>query len=204
MKFYQVLSYVYNAFAFMLDAELLPKIRAIYLFGSAVREELEAESDIDIFVDCSSADEDFVQKRASANIANFYKSKDFEKWHRLKVTNPISITAGELHTWKLRQSILTEGLVLYRTAIAAGAEELEREVLLVYELPKSKILYLSFVRAMFGRKGYETPGHLAELLGKKISPNAIIIPQQSLPKAQKFFQKYKIKYKIIQFLTPKA
>ena len=49
----KAIAYAQDALTFLfLDNEEKGKIKGIYLFGSAVRGELEKESDIDLFIDC--------------------------------------------------------------------------------------------------------------------------------------------------------
>ena len=202
MQVHNALGYAYNALAFLFDAELQKKISTIYLFGSAVRQELEEGSDIDLFIDCLPPDENFVQKRAEVNLGKFYKSKDYEKWKRLGTTNAISITAGELRTWALKKSVLSEGLLLYKnTAIEKG--DFDRKVLVIFDVPKAKPKYLRFTREFFGRKEYAQHGRIGELGGERVSANVIIIAQSSLPTVQKFLQKHKVNYRMMQFLAYK-
>ncbi len=203
MIFYKILSYVYNALAFVFDAELEKKIKTIYLFGSAVREEITASSDIDLFVECTPLDESFIQKRAEANLTKFYKSNDFEKWQRLGVTNPISINVGQPQLWELWPSIQSEGFVLYDSIVKELGGKFERKVLIIFRLPKSKPKYLKITRKLFGREEYKQPGFLKGLGGERISANTIIVPQKNLTAALQFLQKNKIKYKLIQFYTQK-
>lgn len=197
----KVLSYVYNAFSFVLDREVHAKIKAAYLFGSAVRGGLTETSDIDIFIDCEEKYEDWSKKRTEANLAKFYNSADFKKWRHLGITNPISVTAGQLERWALKTSIYSEGIIIFnKTAVSAG-KGLIRKVLIIFDLPKHKPKYLRFVRQLFGRKEYLHKGHLEEVSGSRVAPNAIIIPQEKLSEVEKFLQRNKVKYRLMQFFT---
>lgn len=193
----RAIAYAQNALSFIfLDSSVNDYIKAIYLYGSAVRSELSEESDIDIFIDCDSGKEKILEGIAKAALSRFYKSKDFEKWRLYKFNYPISIQAGDFIAWQLKASIMAEGILLY----SKKSETLpaERKVLITYELPRNKRKYLHFIRSLFGRKekGYKDKGLLGEVNGQKISSNTIIIPKENQQKIIEFMHKEKISYSI--------
>ncbi len=96
-----------------MDESIKDFINSIYLFGSAVRKELMETSDIDIFIDCSPENEKNINGIAKAALSRFYKSKDYDKWRLLRFTHDISLQVGKLEEWKLKSSIMSEGIVLY-------------------------------------------------------------------------------------------
>ena len=106
----------------------------------------------------------------------------------------ISIESGDLNKWQLKTSITADGILLYsKNAIEFPAE---RKILLIFELPKKKGNYLSFIRKLFGRneKGYADKGLLGQFNGEKISSNAIIFPRENYRRVIDFMQKEKINY----------
>jgi len=189
------IAYVQNALSFLfLDSAVNDFIRGIYLYGSAVRGELTKESDLDVFIDCGADKEDFIERITNAAISRFYKSKDFDKWKLFRFNYNISVQAGNLMAWQLKNSIMAEGILLY----SKKSELLpaERKVLYTYDLPKKKKQYLHFIRRLFGRKekGYKDQGLLGDVNGKKISSNVIVVPKENYQKITEFLQKEKIDY----------
>ncbi len=201
MRRNKAIAYAQNALSFVFsDNELFDKIKAVYLFGSAVREELTKESDVDLFVDCEQ--EEFVEKRTRLAIERFYRSRDFEKWKLLGISNTFSVHAGNLAEWDLKESIHAEGILLYAKSVIPT--EYERKVLIVITFPKQKTKYLKLIRELFGRPEYRTKGLLDKLSGTRISSNVLIIPQENLAQLLRTLNKQKIQYKIFEFFTSKT
>lgn len=191
----QAIAYAQNAISFIfLNPEAGKAINGIYLFGSAVRSELTSESDIDIFIDCDIKKEELIERLSKVAISNFYRSKDFEKWKVFKFNYSLSIKVGNLKTWHLKSSIMSEGILLYSKKI--GLIPSERMVLFVYTLPKNKKAYLHFIRLLYGRteEGYKGEGLLKDINGRKISTNVFIVPKENQQIVMKFMQKEKIDY----------
>ena len=191
------IAYAQNALSFVfLDSSINNLIKRTYLYGSAVRSELSEDSDVDIFIDCDAEKEETVERIAKAALSRFYKSKDFEKWKLYKFNYPISIQAGNFMEWRLKTSVMAEGILLY----SKNPEVLpaERKVLFVYNLPKNKKKYLHFTRKLFGRKekGYKDKGLLGEVDGQKIGANVIVAQKESQQKITEFMHKEKINYSI--------
>ena len=191
----KAIAYAQNALSFIfLDSSINDFIKGIYLYGSAVRGELTKDSDIDIFIDCVADKENIIGGVTKAALSRFYQSKDYDKWKLFKFDYTISFQAGDLMAWQPKTSIMAEGILLY----SKKSETLpaERKILFSYELPKKKNQYLHFIRAFFGRKekGYKAQGLIAELNGKKISTNVIIVPKENQQKAMQFMQKEKINF----------
>ena len=96
---------------------ILPKIdgvKEIILFGSTVRGEAEEESDVDLFIDIEKKDdEEKIKKIAKEELKKFYKSKIAETWLLKGVKNLINVNVGRLEEWKLKRSIISEGISLY-------------------------------------------------------------------------------------------
>lgn len=189
------IAYAQNFVSFVfLDSGINDFIRAIYLYGSAVRGELENDSDIDIFIDCKAENEKDVDGIVKASLSKFYKSNDFDKWKLYSFNHPISVQVGDLHSWRLKISIMADGILLY----SKKAEILpaERKVIFTFEFPKKKSHYLKFRRRLFGRKeeGYKDKGILGQVNGIKLGSNLIIIPKEYQKNIMEFMQKGKINY----------
>ncbi|MEK6960942.1 MAG: nucleotidyltransferase domain-containing protein [Nanoarchaeota archaeon] len=193
----KAIAYAQDALTFLfLDNEEKGKIKGIYLFGSAVRGELEKESDIDLFIDCKKSDESSIQKAAERAIARFHQSKDYEKWKNFGFEHPISVQVGDLYTWSLKSSILSEGITLY--SISPSTLPAERKILITFTLPKNKKKYLQFTRTLFGRKeeGYKDKGMIEVSGGIRIGSNVIIIPSGSQKKIIDKMNNEKIEYSL--------
>lgn len=193
----KAIAYAQDALTFLfLDHEDKSKIKGIYLFGSSVRGELEKESDIDLFIDCKKIDEGRIQKTAEQAIRRFHQSKDNEKWKNLGFEHPLSIQAGDLDTWSLKSSIISEGITLYSNK--PSSLPVERKILITFTLPKNKKKYLKFIRMLFGRKeeGYKDKGILDASGGTRIGSNVIILPLGMHKKITEEMNKEKIEYSL--------
>ncbi len=204
----KAIAYAQNALSFIfLDATLISKCNAIYLFGSAARGEMETGSDIDLFFDFESffpdaaRNEKMITEKESAiqaALSRFSNSNDFQKWKQLEFTFPFTINIGNLEEWELKTSILADGILLYSREPAAAVTK--RYILIVYTLPKKKTEYLFFVRTLFGRKeeGYKDTGLAGACQAKKIGSNALLVPQDSRQQILAFLQKEKVAYSFIE------
>lgn len=186
----RAIAYAQNALSFLTFHQ---DINAIYLFGSSVRGELEEESDIDLFVDCSQNERE-IESLLKEAFSRFYSSKDYDKWKILRFTYPLSTKVGKLEDWELKTSIQAEGMILYSKQICfiTGI----KQVLFLISLPKKKTKYLKLVRELYGRKekGYSGKGLLEELKGKKLNSNAIIVPKENSEIIKKLLNKENIEY----------
>ncbi|MBI4139440.1 nucleotidyltransferase domain-containing protein [Candidatus Woesearchaeota archaeon] len=200
MKRYKAIAYVQQALSFLfINEKNAEKIRAIYLYGSAARDELTQESDIDIFIDCEEKDEKKMETEGKSAISRFYESKEYEKWKILRFTHPISINTGNVRVWELNTSISSEGILLYsrQTDIIKG----KKETLFIIELPSKKEQYLKFTRKFFGRKEkyYRGEGILHNLKGKKISSNVFIIPKEYQQETMTVLGKLGVNYSMKEY-----
>ena len=194
----KAIAYVQNALSFIfLDATIINKCNAVYLFGSAARGEMEKESDIDLFFDFEN-EEDKNETRINAAIQRFYQSQDYQKWKLLAFTFPFSIKAGKLQAWELKTSVFAEGILLYSKEALVPITK--RYILITYTLPKKKTKYLFFVRTLFGRKeeGYKDTGLAGACQAKKIGSIALLVAQDSAQPILSFLQKEKITYSFME------
>ncbi len=186
------ISYAQNYLSFLfLNKGIAKEINAIYLFGSAVRGELEKESDIDMFIDSKSSEIEAIAKKS---ISVFMKSKDYDKWRLINFIHPISVQAGMLEKWELKSSIMAEGILLYSKTPAITSAK--RYVLFTIVLPKKKTQYLKFTRSFFGRneEGYNDKGIIGNVHGIKLSATVFIVTQEYQKQIEQMLQKEKVEY----------
>ena len=188
------IAYAQDMLSFLFLDSTMPHINQIYLFGSAVRGELEKESDIDIFIDTKA--EALVEKAAKAALSRFAASKDYEKWKQFQFTYPISLQIGNLSEWQVKSSITAEGILLY--AQYGEQVEGERKVLFTLVLPKQKKKYLRVVRTLFGRgeEGYKDQGLVAKVGGERLGSQVFIVPQLERKTIEVHLQKEKVEYRM--------
>jgi hypothetical protein len=175
----KALSYCFDLLTFVFnDKDAGNKIKAIYLFGSAVRGELHKDSDIDLFVECALENEEKVKKLMNSGIVKFQSSNDFKKWRNFHFTFPFTVHQGRLAKWDLKLSIASEGLLLYSQSIILDG--VRRMVLFTITYSKRKKEYIKARRLLFGRdeEQFEHKGLVHKLNGKKISTHVFMIPKE--------------------------
>lgn len=198
------ISYSLNFLSFVfLETGVQKKILSAYLFGSAVREELDKESDIDIFINCEKEDETFLIKSCESARKKFIESKDFDKWKRLEFNYPISLKAGPISEWQLKTSIESEGIELYSKSITS--QDIERLVLFSIDLPQNKKAYLKIKRELFGRteKDFKSEGLVSKSKGKQLASGIFIIPKLEQTKFIDVLNSNKIKFSMMEILKQK-
>ncbi len=173
------ISYCFDLLSFVFQNPAAgKKIKSIYLFGSAVRGELQKTSDIDLFIECEKNAEEKTKALVNSGIVKFTASKDYQKWKLFKFTHPFSFQAGKLSEWSLKLSIASEGILLYSKLkiLAEG----ERKVLFIIKYPREKKGYIKVRRLIFGRDEfyYRGTGLLNTYQGERISSNVFIIPKE--------------------------
>lgn len=176
------------------------KVSSIYLFGSAVRGELQAKSDIDLFVECAAKDELIIKRQVESGIRRFITSRDYQKWKLLKFTYPFAVHYGNLQEWHLKLSIASEGLLLYAkgTAIPIG----ERYVLFSLTYPREKKKYIRARRLLFGRdeEQFQDKGLVGTVGGQKLSPHIILVPKDEQYRAIDVLAKEKIAFSMKEII----
>ncbi len=176
-------------------------IKAVYLFGSAVRGQLHKDSDIDLFVECEIRDGKRVEQLMNAAISRFIVSKDFYKWKLLNFTYPFSVQTGKLEEWDLKESIASESIALYsqKPAFVEG----ERSILFVITLPTEKKKYIRIRRLLFGRDEtfYRGTGIIVEMRGEKLGSNVFRVPQTEQGKMMGILSKEKIDFSMKELIV---
>lgn len=180
---------------------VLPKIEVdeIILFGSVARGEADKKSDIDLFFNTG--------KKESKSILNmelqkFYKSSIYETFALKGITNLIKVEMGKLENWKLKRSIIGEGIVLfgrYRDI----PDNLNAYTLFILSPIRDITKRNRVIRLLFGRteKSYNVKGKVEEIGGKKISPVSFIIPQSKSHDLIKALRSEKVNFSFFDFWT---
>ena len=189
------IAYCFDLLGFVFqNPEAGKKIKAIYVFGSAVRGELHTKSDIDLFIECAAQDEIRAEQLANSGIVKFTVSKDYHKWKLLHFTYPFSIQVGKISEWDLKLSIASEGILLYSTGniISDGT----RSVLFTITYPAHKKGYIKVRRLLFGRdeEFYQGTGIVSSMRGKKISSTVFIIPKEEQTRMIDILAKAKVEF----------
>lgn len=180
---------------------VIPKIEAdeIVLFGSAARGEATAESDIDIFFNVKTKEKG-IKKTLQEQLTKFHKSYTNEQFRLKGIKNRIVIEAGNLDKWKLKRSIISEGIVLYGK-YKETPKDLKGFTLFTLKPIKNVTKRNRVIRKLFGRKEkkYVSKGIIAELGGNQLSPTAFIIPLSKSQEIIKMFNAEKVDYTLIEF-----
>ena len=198
LNYKELISYASSFASFVLSKI---EVDEIILFGSVARGEATEESDIDLFFSVKNK-ETKTKKLLNKELKKFYKSKINEIWSLKGIKNSIRVEVGNLDTWKLKRSIISEGITLY------GKYK---------ELPKKTLGFVHFaikpikniaqrnkvIRKLFGRieKNHETEGIIKLLRGKKLSPTSFIIPKDKAQDIIKFLNSEKINFNFFEFWT---
>jgi len=185
-------------------AFILPKlknVKEIILFGSVARDEDDGNSDIDLFFNMENKkDEKKIENKLKQETPKFYQSKIAEPFILRGIKNEIKTYVGVLDKWKLKRSIISDGIVLY------GKYK---------EVPKNTKGYVYFnlkpikditkrnrvLRRLFGRKEKNIlkQGLLGEINGKILSPNSFIIPIEKSKDIVKILNSEKLDFSFFEF-----
>lgn len=193
------------AYAASFVAFVLPKIETeeIILFGSVARGEADEKSDIDLFFNIK----DKKEERVTRNILNkqlvkFYKSKVVEIWSLKGITNSIKFEVGKLEKWKLKRSIISDGITLYGK-YKNLPKKIRGFVYFKLESIKNITKRNRILRKLFGRreKGYSREGVIKRFNGKKLSSLSFVVPLQHSHDIIKVLSKEKANYSFFELWT---
>ncbi|MDP1728884.1 MAG: nucleotidyltransferase domain-containing protein [archaeon] len=181
----------------------LEDVREIILFGSVAREEAGNGSDVDLFINIENKNrESEIKKIIQFELSKFYKSKIAEVWFNKGIKNEIKVQVGNLEEWKLKRSIISDGIILF-SKYKETPEKLGAYVYFninpIGEIAKrNKIL-----RKLFGRKekGYGGKGLVEELTGKRQSLWSFFVPSETAKNIQKFLNNEKVSYRFFEIWT---
>ena len=182
---------------------ILPKIEIeeIILFGSATRSEATKESDIDLFFNVKK-NEKGIKEIIKKELEKFYKSYIREQYSLRGINNPITIEVGNLDKWKLKRSIISEGILLYgkyKTIPEKLKGYVQFNIMPIRDITKRNRI----IRKLFGRKekNYVIEGILKEFNGKQLSPSSFILPLEKSQEIIKFLNSEKLDFRFFEFWT---
>lgn len=194
------------AYAMSFASFVFPKIegaKEIILFGSAARGEAGKESDIDMFFDIEDeSQEEKIKKKLETELNKFYKSKIAETWLFQGIKNPISIKTGKLEDWKLKRSIISDGISLY-SKYKETPKNLGGFAYFNIDPIKNIAKRNSVIRELFGRKekNHLSEGLLKKISGKKLSPSSFIVKKEFSHEITELLDRKKVSYKIFELWT---
>ncbi len=203
MKQQELFSYVYDFISSLLDhEEILASTRRIILFGSAVRGDFHARSDIDLFIDTISANkiEKIVQKEQA-----LFEKRIEKTWELRGIALPLKVQIGDLHhpRWEILQEQMAQhGKIIYGPYELAP-KALQHYALITYGLGALKQnKKMGFIRTAYGYKSkkgkaeYNKKGLLEEWGGRRIGTNSLLVPRDKVREVRSLFNKYKLTPKI--------
>src|SRR3989338_5918632 len=191
------------AYASAFVSFVLPKIDVdeIIFLGSVAREEAVKESDIDLFFNVKT-NEEKTKSIIDDELKKFYKSKIHELWELKGIKNAIRAEIGNLDTWKLKRSIISEGILLY-----GQYKEIPQKTRGFIHFSMTPIKNITkrnkVIRELFGRieKTYSKEGIVKEMGGKKLSPTSFLVPKEKANEIIKFLSSEKINFSFFEFWT---
>lgn len=180
---------------------VIPKIEAdeIILFGSAARGEAEKDSDIDLFFNFRGNEKE-TKEIIKEQIAKFYKSSVFESFSLKGIKNPISFEVGDLDKWKLKRSIISEGIVLYGK-YKESPKSLKAFALFVLKPINNITKRNRVIRKLFGRKekNYFTEGKVTKSGGRQLSPASFVVHLEKTHEISAMLNAEKAEHVMIEF-----
>ncbi len=193
----KLIAYALDFASYLVEHDI--KIEKVILFGSVVTEQFDKESDVDIFIETNEKEEKILKL-----LAQFGKTKG-ERWKLKGVGNQISLKIGDLKKWpQLRRNIQSHGLLLF-SKYKEVPEDINSYVLFItYYSELTRAQKVSLWRKLYGysqkinNKRYNSLGLIKKLNGKKLKEGVISVPSQNAKELKDFFNKNKIKYKIIE------
>ena len=204
MKQSELFSYVYDFISQLIEnQEIFDKVRRIILFGSVARGNFTPKSDIDLFIDIKSLDEEKEVDRLIRLELYKFETRAEKTWFLRKINLPIKPVIGniEQEKWKdLRDLILNYGKIIYGD-FEHFPDKTKHKILIVYNiLNLSQKRKMSFLRRLYGytitkgRKKYVQGGVIDEINGEKISANSILIDANNLTIIKKLLKEHGLKY----------
>ncbi|MBI2631973.1 nucleotidyltransferase domain-containing protein [Candidatus Pacearchaeota archaeon] len=176
-------------------------IEDIILFGSVARGEATEKSDIDIFFNVKRNEKE-VKGIIKEELEKFYKSLIYETWTLKGIKNNISVEVGDLNKWKLKRSIISDGIVLYGK-FKNLPEKTHGFTLFILRPIKNITKRNKIMRYLFGReeKEYKTEGIVKIFGGEKISTTTFLLPLEKTKEIEKILNKDKLDYSFFELWT---
>ena len=202
MKNKKLISYALSFVSFV-----LPKVdvEEVILFGSVARGEVVKKSDVDLFFNVDEKKAGKLKEIVEGELSRFYKSKVFEMWRLRGIDNQINFEVGNLDKWKLKRSVISEGIVLfgkYRGVPEGKEGYVHFNVKPIKDIARRNRI----IRILFGRgeKGYSSKGLLEDISGKKLSPSSFVVPIGKVDRVLDVLKKEKIDYTFFEFWTDRV
>lgn len=198
---FELISYAEAFVSFVLSK--IPEIKEIILFGSVARGEAGKESDIDLFFNVGGKrDEEKIEKITKYELGRFYKSKIAETWFLRGIKNEININVGRLEEWKLKRSIISDGIVLfgkYKEEPKGMKSYAYFEIEAIKDIAKRN----KIIRKLFGRKEkrYFKEGMIEGFGGKKLSKSSFVVDLRHGNEVLKILQEEKVKFSFFELWT---
>lgn len=172
-------------------------VKAVVLYGSFARKEDTSRSDMDLFI-----------LTTSKNTLREIQDKVIELEKRTgQIIQPTVRTIEDLQKTDtgLLQNIFQEGKVLYlkEAPELPSAILLEQKPHLIYSFQLNNLDQnekAQFNSSFYGRvkDKYQYSGFLNEVKGQKLASGCVMIPHTEKSKIEKFFHKFKIKFKQVK------
>ena len=198
---YELIAYA-NAFvSFILPK--VPDVKEIILFGSAARGESAKDSDVDLFFNIADKEkENRIKGMADKELEKFYKSKIAEVWFLRGIKNSIRVNVGKLDEWKLKRSIISDGICLYGK-YKETPKGLKEFVLFNLKPIKNIAKRNKVIRQLFGRKekAYFTEGIIKKLNGRKLSASSFTVSLEYAHQIIKLLGEEKVNYSFFEIWT---
>ena len=198
----ELIAYAYDFLSYLALQSIFKDhhINKIMIYGSVARGDFDEESDVDLFFDVLNEKEiTIIEKQLKVIEKKFYGSKVFGLWEKKGIENEIKVKVGVLDKWRLRRSVVSDGIVLYGKYKA----EIKGEgfLMVVFEPVKDVTKRNRLIRRLFGRKesGYFKEGLVSELRGKRVSSTVFYVSLQFADKILEILKKEKVSYKLFEF-----
>lgn len=176
----------------------LEQIKSVILFGSVAREEAGKKSDVDIFIDIVSDNDEKIQKEVSKIQEKFFDSVKYLKyWKYLGIDNEFHVVVGKMNEWKLKDSMVGNSIILYGS-YSPRLEEGKNMIILFWDTIKNNSKRVMVNKKLFGYNHYgkKYKGIIEVYNGKKLGTNAVILPAENLNLSLQIFHRFKIPVKI--------
>jgi len=175
------------------------KLKEVILFGSIARGDFSEKSDVDLFFNVEKKDVKSTENIIKKNLVKFYKSKVYITWKLKGITNKLSVKVGNLDEWKLKRSIISDGITLYGK-YKESPKNIKHYLLINHKPIKDITKRNRITRKIIGRKekNYNKKGLLEDIKGKIMSERTIIVPIEKSKKLIDILNKEKIDYRIFE------
>lgn len=172
-------------------------INRIILFGSAVKNELNKGSDVDVFVDVNKENKFFTNK-VETLLKFFYDTNEALYFKTKGIDNKINIIISKLEKWKdLKKSIESTGIVLYGRYTPVDIEGKKYLIISWNNIKKNRGAFLNKIYGFkVNNKSYK--GLLENFNGRKVGKSTVMIPIENSDKILNVAKYHKVDAKILE------